>query len=561
MNTNRIFFVATVSAFFATTALAQFPGRNGEEFGGIQNRVGNPSPAPGFSTNETNSRIDDYIYQDEQINIDPMNTGVVKVLRVNQKNLINDFVTKLIKLNNVHPREIRTIFRSVTSIEGGRAEVVIDKKTKENWIQLIAPTFMMPSLEKAVHDLDEKWVLNARDGSERRTVGTKFRPADTVDQFASLYGGEGVTTIDGLTGSVTRRDEPYRVEEYFVGLAKHDVPPPQALFKFSIYEITASNDYLVGVDWVAWKNGPGRSLFELIAAGQWSHNVFENATGNFDPNFGAGTHYNPGDHGRHLDVDQTALSVNYLLTSAYLDFLRVKGKARVVATPEIFALTHKTATWSSVDQFLSFDVTPSAPDAFGIKPTKLNKANTGLTGGATADSDFSAHNRFLRHDVLPKNTLGLTLQVFAAIGQESSEVQVDFLSTDLAGTTPAGTPIISTRRLVTKQRMVDGKPQILGSLMRDEEIHASDKAPGLGDIPVLGYLFGREQQTRGHKEIVIMVTPLIYAGSKSGAPDMIQGETEIQATKLAMPGEEAPAMPNNYQGFDNWIFEGVTSTN
>lgn len=565
MNPNKLFVVATVSALFATQASAQFPGRTGEEFGGIQNRVGNPSPTAGFSTGELNSRLDDYINQDEQINIDPLNTGVVKVLRANQKNLINDFVTRMVRLENATPREMREVLRSVTGIEGGRAEVVIDKVTKENWAQLIAPTFMMPMLEQAVKDLDVAWLKQGQDGSDRRIYFAKWRPVDTIDPFASRYAGEGVSALDNTSQSVARRDEPYRVEEYMKGAAAHDVPPPQALFKFNIYEITSSNDYLVGTDWVAWKNGPGRSLFELILGGQWSHNHFDNATGNFDPNLGAFTVNNLGEHGRHVNVDQYLLSANYVLTSAYLDFLRVKGKARVVASPEIFALTHKTAVWSSTDQFLSFEVTPNSPDALGIKPTRLNKANTPpdtLLGGVpTGDSDFSAHNRFLRHNVGAKNSVGLTLQVFAAIGQESSEVSVSFESTDIAGTTPQGTPIITNRKLVVKQRMRDGQAQVLGSMIREEEIHSADKAPGLGSIPLLGYLFGREAETQSRKEIVVTVTPMIYAGQKSGAPNQIEGETQIKTTQMAAPGATAPSMPSNYKGFDEWLFEEVGTTN
>jgi Bacterial type II and III secretion system protein len=559
MNTKQSFVVATVTSLVASTAFAQFPGRTGEEFSGIQNRVGNPSPNAGFSTGETNSRIDDYVNQDEQINIDPLTTGVVKVLRVNQKNLINDFVTRIVKINNVTPREIREMLKSVTGIEGGRAEVIIDKTTKENWVQLIAPTFMMPSLESAVQALDEKWLKQAQDGSDRRIYYAKWRPAETIDTFASRYAGEGVSQLDATAQAIARRDEPFRVEEYFKGAAVHDIAPPQALFKFNIYEITSSNDYLVGVDWVAWKNGPGRSLFELILGGQDTHNRFDNATGNFDPNLGALTVNSLGEHGRSLEVDQYLLSGNYLLTSAYLDFLRVKGKARVVASPEIFALTHKTATWSATDQFLSYDVTPSSPDALGIKPTRLNKDNVPpatLEGGVpTGSSEFSAHNRFLRHNVGPKNSVGLTLKIFAAIGQESSEVEVSFESTDLAGTTPQGTPIITNRKLVVKQRMKDGQAQVLGSMIRDEEIHGADKAPGLGSIPLVGFLFGREAETQSRKEIVITVVPHIYPGKDTYAPNNVEGEVQLRTMQMAMPGAGKPDMPAGYKGFDAWLFE------
>ena len=562
MKTNRFFAVAAIASLFTVSASAQMIGLSGEEFEGVQRRKGDPSPKGGLSTGETNSRIDDYINQDEQINIDPLNTGVVKVLRTNQKALINDFVTRVIPIKNVHPREIRNVFRNAVGIEGGRCEVIIDKVKKENFVQVIAPTFMMPSIEQAILSLDENWVSNIRDGTARKTYYPKWRSFNTLDTFASNWGGDGVTIVDPLAGGLTRRDEPYRVDEYFVGAQTHDLPPPQALLRFNIYEITSSNDYLVGVDWVAWKNGPGRSLFDIVLGGQWSHNQFDNATGNFDPNFGAGTIVNAGDHGRHLDVDQTLVSVNYVLTSAYLDFLRVKGKARVVASPEIFALTNTTATWASTDQFLSFEVSPSSPDAFGIKPTKLNKENTSteLNGITTGNSDFSAHNRFLRHNVGPKNTLGLTLKVFASIALESAEVEFDFNSTDLAGTTPQGTPIISSRRLTSKVRMFDGKPVVLGSLIRDEEIHGADKAPGLGDIPVLGYLFGREADSKSRKEIVITCEPFIYSGAqKAGQIQPLQPQ-QMDTRNMAMPGDQAPSLPSKFSGFDAWIFEEAATT-
>jgi hypothetical protein len=554
MNTLRFLGIAAIACLASAPAYAQFPGLTGEEFQNIQKRVGDPTPAPGFSSGESNSRIDDYIYQDEQINIDPLNTGVVRVLRTNQKALINDFVSLTVPILNVTPREIRNVFRSVVGIEGGRAEVIIDKKTKENFVHLIAPKFMMPYLEQSIRGLDEKWVANVRDGSDRQTYFAKWRSAAEIDPFARNYAGEGVSQIDARREAITRRDEPYRVGEYFKGAAEHDVPPPLALLKFNIYEVTTSDDYLVGVDWVAWKNGPGRSLFDLILGGQWATSRIDNATGNFDPNFGAFTDYSQGEHGRGINVDQYLLSANYVLTSAYLDFLRVRGKARVVASPEIYVLTHRVATWQAQDQFLSFQVTPSSPDALGIKPTKINKANTSATGEETAASDFSVHNRFLRHSVSP-NALGLSLQVFAAIGLESSEVEVQFISTDLAGTTPQGTPIITNRRLVTKQRMVDGQPQVLGSMIREEEINGSDKAPGLGSIPILGYLFGREYETKSRKEIVITVAPTFYAGPRAGGPDNVVGETQLRTMQMAMPGEEPPTAPGGVSGFDAWIFE------
>ncbi len=167
-------------------------------------------------------------------------------------------------------------------------------------------------------------------------------------------------------------------------------------------------------------------------------------------------------------------------------------------------------------------------------------------------SDFAAHNRFLNHSIGSKNTLGLTLNVAPVIGLESSEVEVEFESDELAGTTPQGTPIISRRRIVTKLRLVDGQPFVLGGLSRHEDIEASNKAPWLGDIPVLGYLFGQENATKRSKELVITVVPHFYHGAPKEVVDEVSLDTMAMAT-----GEKEVAVPQYSFGFDKWMLDDV----
>lgn len=556
MQTRYIALSSALLLLLASSVEAQHAFRGPDEGGGVQTRRGNPSPTAGFSTGQANSRIDDYFNQDEQININP-DSGVVKVLRVNQKNLINDFITAYFPLNNVSPRELRNVMRTVTGQEGGRAEVIRDKIKNEAFLQVICPKFMLPWIEAAVTELDVDWLEQARDGSVTGRYFSKFRPSETIDPLASAYAGEGSTQFDPNLNFIARRDEPYRVEKYLSACELFDQPPPQALLQFKIYEVDTTNDLKLGVDWIAWKNGPGRSLFEAIFAGQESHHRYENATGHFDPNLGAFTIFNNGAESFHRESTQYLLSANYLLTSAYLDFLRVKGKARVLAQPEIFTFSHRPATWSSADQFLSFDVTPDDPGARGLVPTRLNaldfSANRIATGfpAFRPPPDFPvSHNRFLNHRI--GGELGITLDVFAAVGLESSEVEVQFTSTDLAGTTPQGTPIITTRRIETVLRLVDGQPLVFGGLTREEDIKSSNKAPWLGDIPVLGYLFGQETTSARRKEIVISVVPHFF----QGAPKEVSEPVMVDTMEMAVGSKEIPR-PDNSFGFDQWMFDTV----
>jgi type II secretory pathway component GspD/PulD (secretin) len=518
----------------------------------VQNRRGDASPGGGFSTGEANSRIDDYFNQDEQINVNP-DSGVVKVLRVNQKNLINDFVTAVFPLNTRAPaRESATSSAPSARKEGGRAEVIQDKVQKKYWLQVICPAFMLPHIEEAVRQLDQAWIKEVADGSVDRRVPREV-PADRDVRRHRVVLRRRRRDLHRheRQPAVLRRDEPYRVEKYIAACEELDQPPPQAHLKVRIYEVDTSNDLKLGVDWIAWKNGPGRSLFQAIFSGQDSYTRYRNATGFFDPNLGTTTVINPGTHSITNDSSQYLLSANYVLTTAYLDFLRVKGKARSLAEPEIFVRNARTATWSSTTQFLSFAVAPSDPGPFGTKPALLDK---NPAGGSIADQNFT-HNRTLKHrlgSTTATNQVGLSLTVTPVVGMESAEVQFTFSSTELSGTTPQGTPIISTRTITSKQRLVDGQPFVFGGLTRTEDVRANNKAPWLGDIPGLGYLFGQETTSARRKEMIITVLPKLIQGCHEKVADPGHLETMAKAN-----GEQSFDPPESCWGFDKMIFDTV----
>ena len=73
----------------------------------------------------------------------------------------------------------------------------------------------------------------------------------------------------------------------------------------------------------------------------------------------------------------------------------------------------------------------------------------------------------------------------------------------------ASAPTISTRRVQTYARIRDNQPLIIGGLMSRNQIKASDRVPGLGDIPVLGALFGHTNNQDDRREVIIVLTPSV----------------------------------------------------
>ncbi|UCH47055.1 MAG: general secretion pathway protein GspD [Betaproteobacteria bacterium] len=68
-----------------------------------------------------------------------------------------------------------------------------------------------------------------------------------------------------------------------------------------------------------------------------------------------------------------------------------------------------------------------------------------------------------------------------------------------------------TRNAQTVLRMADGETQILSGVIRDEERKAATKIPGLGDLPVLGRLFGTHSDENRNTEILLAITPRIIS--------------------------------------------------
>ncbi len=70
-------------------------------------------------------------------------------------------------------------------------------------------------------------------------------------------------------------------------------------------------------------------------------------------------------------------------------------------------------------------------------------------------------------------------------------------------------PAITTRRTETTVELGSGQSFMIAGLMSANSQNALEKAPGLGDVPILGNLFRSRQFRRGETELVIIVTPYL----------------------------------------------------
>jgi general secretion pathway protein D len=72
---------------------------------------------------------------------------------------------------------------------------------------------------------------------------------------------------------------------------------------------------------------------------------------------------------------------------------------------------------------------------------------------------------------------------------------------------------IGTRNASTTLRLLDGETQVLGGLISKSDKSSASRVPGLGDLPILGRLFGTQQDNKTQSELVLAITPRIIRTS------------------------------------------------
>lgn len=538
---------------------------------------GDPSP------NKTESKINDYRFQDEQLNLKPTD-GVVKVLRTDQKININDFQTVVMPIKNVSRRDIRNVLRNVTAIEGGRVEEYRDKRTNESFVQIVAPAYMIPYLRAAVKALDVDWVKEYDDGSQDIWVKFLNRDAATVDYIlrSGYAGTEGTSTIDTTANSVHHNDEIWRNEAYLDAAKFIDIPPNQVELKVRIYEISSANDLKLGLDYVNWKNGPGRTLFMFAEEGYHANQDAKGATSIYDPFIDA----RASAPSRMTEVvgttvrDASYRAANYLLTANFVDFLQTTRQARVINEQTLTLVSANKGEVSTQDQVLAMVTTPNVPADVKAGPVTLRRINRAsvpdtpdLADGRVfidrnhdglftvgvdtllANNDWPSTVAALDSDrrlhYQNAGSVGMDLSLTPYIGIESMELELKLDIGDLNGMAPNGLPIINTRTVATTVRLLDGQPFVIAGIKRSNGNNSTAKMPWVGSVPGLGWLAGGEQDVNRENEVVITIEPHFLLASQH----QMSLASPINESTLLADGAKAPELKVGYEqfGLDQWM--------
>lgn len=176
------------------------------------------------------------------------------------------------------------------------------------------------------------------------------------------------------------------------------------------------------------------------------------------------------------------------------DFLKQVGRANTLASPRIRARNREKAKIliGQREPVITNSVTPTAGGT-AVVTGSVQYLDVGLT----LEVEPTVH---LDNEV----SIKLNLEVSSILKQVQT-----------GGNSGNGTIAyeIGTRNAQTLLTLKDGETQVLAGLIQDSDTRSSAHIPGLGDIPILGKLFGSDRTNKEKSEIVLSITPRIIRSS------------------------------------------------
>ncbi len=320
----------------------------------------------------------------------------------------------------------------------------------------------------------------------------QFAPA-AEDQAVALPQGGSVYADVAMNALVINAPAPvYR--QLKAVIAKLDVPRAEVYVQALIVEVNANKAAQLGVQWqsAAGSGSNNNAVFGGTnysnAANHAGSNIIALQTAISSGN--AGTALASGaiapEQGLNIGILHTIAGVTTLGLLA--NFLQSNVDANILSQPNLMTLDNETAR---------IVVGENLPFATG---SYTSTGNTNSVGNPF--TTYSRQDVGLILKIRPQITAGNVLKL--DVYTENSTVQ-----TPTAQQAQAGTFITSTRSLQTTVLVNNGQTIVLGGLMQNS-VNANDsKVPGLGDIPVLGLLFGGKSHQLAKTELMVFLRPVI----------------------------------------------------
>lgn len=310
-----------------------------------------------------------------------------------------------------------------------------------------------------------------------------YAQADEMqDQIASVLSDRGSVEVDVRGNQLIIQDLADRVAQARALLRRLDQPTREVRIESRFVEASSNFTRSLGIQW-------GTDVNASASTGYPTGAFFPNSIG---ADGGLPTGVTTTDH------FYTAESSDSLLMD-----LGATGETSAIA----FAL-------GSIPGLLNIDARLSAGEQEGWGKIVSSPSVTAL------DNEAATITQGSRIPYLSSSQNGTTVQFVEAaltltVTPHITSDDMIFLDIELANNRPdfgnsvQGQPAISTKEITTRVLVPDGDTAVLGGVYATTESMATSRVPGLGSIPIIGYLFKNSNKNRTQNEMLVFITPHI----------------------------------------------------
>ena len=338
----------------------------------------------------------------------------------------------------------------------------------------IAPLTVLADEEAQRQKLAEAQALAGELSTVTRTLS--YARAEQVQPLltATVLSQRGSITTDTRTNTLIITDLTDRLRRATELLAKLDQPEPQVEIEARIVQTTRDFARRLGVQWGV----AGRAVPEL---GNTLPLAFPNQatiggrTGGTQGPEGVGTGVNLGVGGASSAVGLALGAINGAMNlDVAISALESQGNLRVLSTPRV-------ATQNNI----------AAEIIQGAEIPIQTVANNTVT--------VTYRDAALSLRVTPQITSAQTVIMDIIVANSSPNF----------ARVVNGNPQIDTQRATTKVLVSDGETTVIGGVYISRESESQDRTPALYRLPLLGWLFKRDQIEDSSAELLIFITPRI----------------------------------------------------
>ena len=405
------------------------------------------------------------------------NPQKVKKLEFLQDDAQDKFVSKMYTLQNIKSVDATPFVQGAVKRYNinSTVEALNYTEGKKQFLLVSTPPDFMPYVDDIIKNLDRVGGEPDKAGSVIDGTGIfryaylpKHRSTDTM--VAALNAGvrdnSGYVWRDPVSNLIYWKDTPARGQLILAWAKGFDRPVPQVELQFKVYELRDSELDDIGLDYLAWKNGPGLNIFQ---AGYESitYQTVEKLLSNMDK-------FSNFSYGGYFTAPQFDLSFVRLLSQ--------KGRAKIASA----------GTLTVVNNYLGSYNVRISPQFQNI--AKDANDRTAVVTGANADFALT-----VTRPIICFTSTGEKDQIYKGDAFDQTTYSSLTGTVQLAYTlninnvverNNRGTELTESNAIASALTFELQGEHLLGVFNQTQKVEQTIGIPFLSDIPYLKYLFG-----------------------------------------------------------------------